>query len=151
MADPWFAVLVLHLVGAAVWVGGHIVLALAVLPAALAARDPALLLAFESRFERVGLPAMAVQVASGLWLAWRVLPDLAAWVDLADPLGRAILLKLVCLGVTAALALHARLRLIPRLTPATLPVLAWHVRAVTVLSLGFVLAGASVRLGGLGP
>ncbi|MBK7271345.1 MAG: hypothetical protein IPI07_18095 [Flavobacteriales bacterium] len=34
-----FLVLVLHLLGAAVWVGGHLVLSLTVLPGALRDRD----------------------------------------------------------------------------------------------------------------
>jgi putative copper export protein len=148
--DPWFLTLVLHLLGAAVWVGGHLVLALAVLPAALRARDPAVLLAFEARFERVGLPALLVQVATGLALAWRLVPDLWAWADPGDPLGRTVGVKLLCLAATVALAANARLRVIPRLSPATLPVMAWHIRAVTLLAVLFLIAGASFRIGGLG-
>ncbi|WP_257791643.1 hypothetical protein [Solilutibacter oculi] len=40
----------LHLLGASVWVGGHLVLALGVLPGVLRQRDVAMLLAFESRY-----------------------------------------------------------------------------------------------------
>jgi hypothetical protein len=37
---------------------------------------------------------------------------------------------------------------IPKLSDATLPTLAWHIRVVTVAAVLFVLAGASIRLGG---
>jgi putative copper export protein len=53
---------VLHLLGASVWVGGHLVLSLSVLPRALRARDPAIISEFESGLERLGIPALLVQV-----------------------------------------------------------------------------------------
>jgi len=54
------------------------------------------------------------------------------------------------LAGTAALALHARLRLIPNLTDANLSGLAWHIRSITALAIAFVVVGALIRLGGLG-
>lgn len=48
--------------------------------------------------------------------------------------------KLLLLAGTAALALHARLRLIPNLTDAKLSGLAWHIRGITALAIAFVAA-----------
>jgi hypothetical protein len=56
----------------------------------------------------------------------------------------------VLLAATVALALHARLRLIPRLSDDSLSGLAWHIRAITALAIAFVVVGALIRLGGLG-
>ena len=39
------------------------------------------------------------------------------------------------LAATAALALHARLRLIPNLTDDNLSGLAWHIRGITALAI----------------
>ena len=47
-------------------------------------------------------------------------------------------------------ALHARLKLIPQLTDATLGTLAAHIIAVTVLAVLFVVAGVAFRFGGVG-
>jgi hypothetical protein len=58
--------------------------------------------------------------------------------------------KLLLLAATAALAIHARLRLIPHLTDANLTGLAWHIRGITALAIAFVVVGALIRLGGLG-
>ncbi|RME71385.1 MAG: copper resistance protein CopD [Planctomycetota bacterium] len=140
-------VLALHLLGAAVWTGGHLILSLAVLPAALRRRELAPLQAFEARFERVGLPALAVQVLTGLWLAHRLAPTPNAWFSIEGQLERHIGAKLVLLGLTVALAAHARLRLIPRLTPERLPLLAAHIVAVTATAVLFVLVGLDVRFG----
>ncbi|RMH93771.1 copper resistance protein CopD [Lysobacter pythonis] len=141
--------LLLHVLGASVWVGGHLVLALGVLPGALRERDVAGLLAFESRYEKVGMPALAVQVVTGLWLAWRFLPEPMQWFDASTPIARLILAKLILLGLTVVIALHARLRVIPVLDGRRLPAMAGHVVAVTILSVLFVVVGLSARAGWL--
>jgi len=142
-------VVMLHLLGASVWVGGHLVLSLVVLPPALCARDPAPIRAFEQRFEKIGLPALALQVVTGLWLAHYWLPDFHRWVSFDTPQAVLIAAKLGLLGLTALLGLHARLVLIPHLRAATLPQLAAHIAAVTLLAVGFVIVGSGIRLGGL--
>ncbi len=53
------------------------------------------------------------------------------------------------LGLTA-LAIHARLRLIPNLSDDNLTGLAWHIRGITALAIAFVVVGALIRLGDLG-
>jgi putative copper export protein len=141
-------VLLVHVLGATIWTGGHLVLASAVLPRALATRDPAILLAFESGFERVGMPALLVQVVTGAWMAHAIQPDILGWFSLADPVSRLITLKFALLLATVVTALDARLRIIPRLSARTLPAMARRVVFVTLLSVGFVVAGVSFR-GGL--
>ncbi len=53
--------------------------------------------------------------------------------------------KLLLLAVTAALAVHARLRLIPNLSDDNLSGLAWHIRGITALAIAFVVVGALIR------
>lgn len=142
-------ILVLHLLGATVWTGGHLILALGVLPGALRERDPRAILAFESRFERIGIPALVVQVLTGLWLAHRLVPDPALWLSLDGVFPRHVAAKLLLLAATLVLAVDARVRVIPRLTPERLPSLAWHIVAVTVLAVLFVVVGVGFRVGGV--
>jgi len=140
--------LLLHILGATVWVGGHLILALRILPRALRERDPEPVRAFEAAFEPLGLPALLVQVASGLALAWTFSPRIGDWLSVGNAISFHILLKLGLLLLTVGLAAHARLRLIPRLDAARLPALAAHIVAVTVVSLLFVVVGVSFRTGG---
>jgi putative copper export protein len=142
-------ILTLHLLGAAVWTGGHLVLAASVLPRALRERDPQRVRDFEAAFEPIGLPALVVQVLTGLWLAYRYLPDSRYWLSFSNPLSAGVAAKLVLLATTVALALHARLRLIPRLDARTLPLLGAHIVAVTAIGVLFVVVGAGFRTGGL--
>lgn len=140
--------LVLHLLGASVWVGGHLLLALRVLPRALRDRDPRPVREFEAAFEPLGIPALLLQVATGLALAKLFSPRLADWLTLDGAVSIHIALKLGLLAATVALAAHARLRLIPRLDAERLPALAAHIVAVTVVSVLFVVVGVSFRTGG---
>jgi len=141
--------LILHILGATVWTGGHLVLSLTVLPRALRRRDPDVLRDFEAGYERIGLPSLAIQVVTGLWLAQRLVPRLADWFSFTTVASTHVALKLLLLLLTVVLAMHARLRLIPKLTERTLPVLAWHVIAVTAVAVLFVLVGVGFRTGGL--
>lgn len=145
----YYAVIALHLLGAAIWTGGHLVLTFVVLPDVMRTRDAAQLTAFESRFERVGIPALGVQIATGLWLAWMYAPDIGAWLRFADPVSAAIGVKLAILAATALLAGNARFRIVPHLRAETLPLMAWHIRGATALAVLFVLTGAWLRTGGL--
>lgn len=140
-------ILLLHILAATIWTGGHLVLALAILPRVLVERSPARLLDFESRYERVGMPALLIQVLSGLWLAHRLVPELHRWFAFADPVATLVSVKLLLLATTVGLALSARLRLLPRLSEENLPELAWHIRGVTLVSVLFVVVGVSFRTG----
>ncbi len=142
-------ILLLHLLGATIWTGGHLVLALGILPRVLREGNPAELLRFESAYERIGLPALLLQVVSGLWLAYRMVPDVSRWFDPADPLGRLLAAKLFLLAITIGFALDARLRIIPKLSTRNLTALAWHIVPVTAVSVLFVVAGVSFRIGWL--
>jgi putative copper export protein len=141
-------VLLLHVLAATIWTGGHLVLTLTILPRALKRRSPEIIEQFEAGYERLGLPAFALQVVTGLWLARHYVPTLWAWLSFTSLFSTLIVLKLLLMLLTLALALHARFRLIPHLSAQTLPTLAWHVVAVTLLSVLFVVVGVGFRVGG---
>lgn len=143
------ALLLLHIIAATIWTGGHIVLSFVVLPRVLKERSPEILLAFESGYEKIGMPALIVQVVTGLMLAYRLVPDFTQWFNFANPYSHPIMAKLTLLAITVGFAINARLRVIPNLTPATLSVMAWHIIPVTVLSILFVVVGVSFRTGWL--
>jgi putative copper export protein len=143
----YYVALSLHVLGAAVWAGGHLTLAMTILPNALRQQRAATVSEFEQRFERIGLPSLAIQIVTGLWLAERLLGSPGHWFE-SDPVARAVQVKLGLLALTLGLAIHARFRVIPRLSDETLPTLAWHIRIVTLASVLLVLVGASIRFGG---
>lgn len=139
--------LFLHLLGASVWVGGHLVLLFGVLPGALRRRDPQPVRNFEQIYERIGIPALLIQIVTGLWMASLWLPH-AQWFS-ATPVAHLVQAKLVLLALTAALGLHARLALIPKLDAQSLPHLGAHIVLITLTAVAFVWVGAGFRFGGL--
>ncbi|WP_305857612.1 CopD family protein [Balneatrix alpica] len=130
----------LHLLGATLWTGGHLVLSLVILPQVLKQQSPARLREFEAGFERIGMPALIMQILTGIALSHYRLSG--AWHQHPG-----LLIKLTLLLATFALAAHAKFRVIPHLNAHNLPTLAWHIRAVTVLSLAFVITGVFIRTG----
>lgn len=142
--------LLLHILGATVWTGGHLVLATTVLPQVLRERSPQRLLDFELRFERIGMPALIVQVITGVLLAQRLLPTFSHWLDFTNPVTHVVMSKLGLLTLTVLFALHAKWRVLPHLRQGSadkLVVMAWHIVPVTLFSVLFVVAGVSFRTG----
>ncbi|MFC6668730.1 CopD family protein [Marinobacterium aestuariivivens] len=139
--------LLLHILGATVWTGGHLVLALTVLPRVIRERSPSELLRFEEGFEKIGMPALLIQIITGPILAYRLLPNPVHWIDPGNPVARVLMLKLGLLALTAAFAVHARFRVIPRLSEHNLRVMAWHIIPVTLFAVLFVVVGVSFRTG----
>jgi hypothetical protein len=95
------------------------------------------------------LPALLVQVLTGVWLALHWVPQVGDWLTPASFHAQLILIKLVLLAATVALAAHARARVLPGLDATTLPLLAYHVVGVTVLAVALLVAGVAIRTGGL--
>jgi putative copper export protein len=139
----------LHVLGATIWVGGHLVLALVVLPRALRNRDASAIREFEAGYERIGLPALLVQALTGVWLALRWVPQVGDWFTPVSLHAQLILIKLVLVAATVALAAHARVRVLPGLDATTLPLLGYHVVGVTVLGVALLAIGVAIRTGGL--
>ena len=140
-------VLFFHILGASVWTGGHLIICLRYLPRVLRSRDAAPLLAFEERFEPLGLGALLVQIITGWWLARIYVSDASLLLEPSHVPAMHVSAKIALVLITLGLAAHARLRLIPRLTPERLPLLAAHIIAVTVVAVLLVLTGVSFRAG----
>ncbi len=128
----------LHVLFATVWVGGFITLLMAY-GAELRRGTTNPLLDFERRYEKIGLPSLIFAAATGvamLYVGWGKWP-MAAHIKM----GFFVLLILTYL--------HARLRLIPRFKRGedVGDLLFLHVAAVTVISVAFVVLGATMRFG----
>ncbi|MFN8333514.1 MAG: CopD family protein [Cyclobacteriaceae bacterium] len=134
----------IHVLGATVWVGGHLILSIAFLPKALRERNPQVILDFEKQFEKIGLPALLLQVVTGISMALIYVP-FRYWASLETPHHVYLWTKLGLLAGTLLLAIHARFFILPRLTEQKLPQLAFHIALVTVLAVFFVLTGLSFR------
>jgi len=140
---------ILHLLGGAVWLGGHTVLVGVVLPRARQAGGLGRITEFQRGYGRLGLAALAVQLGTGLWLSDR-------WIDWGtifsdpDPAAHLVLSKLTLLALTLAIAGFTYHRVLPRMTETPrmglFTGLAW---ATTILAVLLFVAGVGIRTGGL--
>ena len=136
--------IILHVVGASIWVGGHLLLLLRYLPEALRTRDPIIIQRFEGKYESIGIPALLLQVITGIILGQRY--DVH-WFSFGTTVDLTFNLKLILLVITLALGIHARFFIIPKLSAANMNALAVHITAVTLLAIGLVYLGVSFRFG----
>ncbi len=141
--------LILHLLGSAVWVGGHLILSLIILPEVLRKKDPAILLKFEKKYECIGLPALLVMVITGIWMAYQLGVSIDRWFQFADPIETVVSLKLSFLFTTVLFALSANIFVLPKLRPQKLSVMAFHIWSVTLLGAAMMVLGSFVRYGGI--
>ena len=138
--------LVLHVLAATVWTGGHLILAIVVLPKILKTKNIQALTEFEENFEKIGIPALIIQVITGIYLAYSLLPNVSDWFSFSNHISTHVRIKLILLIITILLALDARFRLIPNLSEKNLTSLAVHIFMVTLVAILFVITGLSFRL-----
>ena len=133
-----------HVLGATIWVGGHLILALRFLPKAFKEKSISPITNFEEQYEVLGIPALLVQVITGVWMAHIYQIE---WFSFGTIHSTIVNLKLLLLLATVLLAIHARFFIIPVLSPKKLPLLASHIILVTVIAVAMLYLGLSFRLG----
>lgn len=142
--------LIFHLLAAAVWVGGHLYIALCVLPKSLHNKNAGLLLQFEKSYEPLGMAALLALVITGIWMSLQMGVSWQNWFSFTAPVERVVSIKLSLLLVTLLFAISAQTRVIPALKKGAhrLPEMAVHIIAVTLIGIAMLVLGSFVRYGG---
>ena len=143
--------LVLHLIAATIWVGGHLVLAIGYLPKALKRKDFSYIGNFEKTYEPIGMPSLVVLIITGILMADDYNAGFSSWFSFATPIERVVSLKLTFLLTTVCFAISAQTRVLPKLRKGQLnklPEMAVHIICVTLIGVLMVILGSLVRIGG---
>lgn len=143
--------LVLHLIAATIWVGGHLVLAIGYLPKALKRKDFSYIGNFEKTYEPIGMPSLAVLIITGILMAYDYNAGFSSWFSFETPIERVVSLKLTFLLTTVCFAISAQTRVLPKLRKGQLnklPEMAVHIICVTLIGVLMVILGSLVRIGG---
>lgn len=141
--------LIIHLLAASVWVGGHLILLIRYLPKALKNKDVEIIKNFEKQYEPIGLPALLILVGTGVLMAYQYNVTLTSWFSFESNIERVISIKLCLLMLTLVLAIHARLFIIPKLTSKAIILMAVHILLITLIGVSMLIVGSFVRFGGL--
>lgn len=143
--------LIVHLICATVWVGGHLLLWITILPKALKYKEPKLILNYEQQYEALGMSSLVLLVITGVWMAYQFNIPVTDWFSFSSPLERMVSLKLMLLISTVLFAISAQTRVIPKLkyNPDKLPEMALHITGVTLLGVAMLVLGSFARYGGV--
>src|SRR5690554_818550 len=85
--------LIIHLICAAVWVGGHLFLVLRIIPKALKEKNSSILKNFKNRFEPIGIPALILLLVSGILLAYQYNVKIATWFSFSNAIEKVVSIK----------------------------------------------------------
>lgn len=143
--------LILHLLSATIWVGGHLLLCFAYLPQAIRQKDPKIILNYEKKYEPVGMSALVLLVITGILMAYKYGVTVSYWFQFATPIEKVVSTKLVFLLITIAFALSAQFRVLPKLKKDSgkLPEMTFHIISVSLIGVLMLILGSFVRFGGL--
>lgn len=148
---PHHLLLIIHLICVCIWVGGHLYLALRLLPVILKKKDAAPLFEFGEKFEPLGLIALLLIIITGVWMAIQLNIEPSQWFQFGNPMEKTISIKIILLVSMLLLALSVRTRINPKIktSPQKLPELAIHIILINLISLTMLILGTYLRYGGL--
>lgn len=143
--------LIIHLLCAAIWVGGHLLLVFGYLPQALREKNQNIILDYERKYEAVGMTSLLLLVITGIMMAYKYGVSIEYWFHFATPIEKVVSTKLSLLLLTILFALSAQFRVLPKLknNPGKLPEMTFHILSVTIIGVLMLVLGSFVRFGGL--
>jgi putative copper export protein len=142
--------LIIHLLCASIWVGGHLLLVFGHLPQALKEKNQNIILNYERKYEPVGMTALVLLVVTGIMMAYKYGVGIEYWFHFATPIEKVVSTKLLLLLLTVLFALSAQFRVLPKLKndPDKLPEMTFHIVSVTLIGVLMLIVGSFVRFGG---
>ncbi|WP_347052583.1 copper resistance protein CopD [Flavobacterium olei] len=141
-------VLIMHLLAAAIWVGGHLLLTICYLPSALKKKDPHIILNFEKKFEKLGLSSLVILIITGIWMAYDFGVSIDKWFHFTSGFEKVISIKLILLFCTFIFAIIAQAIVIPTLNKYNIKRMAVIILSVTSIGVTMLILGSTLRYGG---
>ncbi len=140
-------ILIIHLLAASVWVGGHLFLVLRILPATIQQKDITILNDFRAKFGKIGMPSLFILVVTGILLAYDYDVTVTKWFSFSSPIEKIVSTKLVLLFTSLALAIHSQKIIFPKLTSERILPAAIEIVVVTLIAISMLILGSLVRIG----
>ena len=141
--------LIIHLVAATIWIGGHLILAIRYLPEAIKTKDLEKLKGFKDKFEPVGMPSLIILVITGILMAYDYDVTISKWFSFSNGIEKVISIKLILFITSLTLAISAQLFIFPKLSPKKHYYVTILIVVVTLIAISMLVLGSLIRLGGI--
>ncbi|KAF2339092.1 CopD family protein [Flavobacterium ginsenosidimutans] len=142
-------ILIIHLLAATIWVGGHLLLAICYLPTALKKKDPKIILNFEKKFETLGMSSLVLLIVTGIWMAYDFGVTIETCFHFKSGFEKVVSLKLILLFCTFICAVCAQFYVIPNLNENNIKKIAVIILTVTSIGVAMLVLGSTLRYGGI--
>lgn len=141
--------LIIHLLAATVWIGGHLILAIRYLPEAIKTKDLDNLKSFKDKFEPVGIPSLTTLVITGILMAYDYDVTLVKWFSFSSGIEKVISIKIILFFISLILAISAQLYIFPKLTACKHHYVTILIIVVTFIAISMLVLGSLIRIGGI--
>lgn len=142
-------ILILHLLAATIWVGGHLILLLKYVPEAFKNNTLNDINFFRKNFERLGKPALVILLVTGVILAYDHNIPVQKWFQFEVGIEKIVSLKLILFFSTLVLGFSAVKFVFPSLKNKPTALLYIFILLLTLISVAMLVLGSLVRIGGL--
>jgi uncharacterized membrane protein len=141
--------LIIHLLAATIWVGGHLLLLLRYVPKAIKSKSLEELSAFRKNFEPVGMPSLFILIITGILMAYDYNITFEKWFLFEDSIEKIVSIKLILLFISLTLAFITLKFVLPFINKISPFILYFIIFLVTTIAVTMLVLGSLVRIGGL--
>lgn len=142
-------VLIIHLLAATIWVGGHLLLLLRYVPKAIKSKSIEELSAFRKNFEPVGMPSLFILIITGILMAYDYNITFEKWFLFENSIEKIISVKLILLLISLTLAFITFKFVLLSINKISPFLLYFIIFLVTTIAVFMLILGSLVRVGGL--
>ncbi|HRG17853.1 MAG TPA: copper resistance protein CopD [Flavobacterium lutivivi] len=142
-------ILIIHLLAATIWVGGHLILLLRYVPKAIKTKSLDELSVFRKNFEPVGMPSLFVLIVTGIIMAYDYNVTIEKWFSFDNSMEKIVSIKLILLFISLILAFITIKFVLPSIDKLSPFLLYFIIFLVTTIAVTMLILGSLVRVGGL--
>ncbi len=138
---------ILHILGASIWIGGMLIMALGVLPKAKKAKDAALLKNYEGSFHILGMIALTIQFLTGFRLAMIYAGGMKGLFDFSSHPAVLFIWKLVLILITMGLFVVFKKKTLSVLDNSNISSASTLIWVLTLISITLMVLGLGFSRG----
>lgn len=142
-------ILIIHLLAATIWVGGHLILLLRYVPKAIKTKSLEELSMFRKNFEPVGMPSLFILIVTGIIMAYDYNVTIEKWFLFENAIEKIVSIKLILLFISLTLAFITIKFVLPSIDKLSPYLLYFIIFLVTTIAVTMLILGSLVRVGGL--